>query len=45
LRRDVGEKRNANLQGSLLIDRNAFEAFKERFEPLAPDEERIEVTG
>jgi predicted kinase len=39
------EKRNANLQGSLTIDRNAFEGFKERFEPLAPDEARIEITG
>jgi predicted kinase len=37
------EKRNSNLQGSLLIDRNAFEVFKERFEPLDPDEARVEV--
>ena len=39
------EKRNANLQGSLLIVRNTFEVLKERFEPLAPDEARIEITG
>ena len=39
------EKRNANLQDSLLIDRNAYEAFKERFQPLDPDEARIEITG
>jgi predicted kinase len=38
------EKRNANLQGSLLIVRNTFEMFKERFEPLDPDETRIEIT-
>ena len=38
------EKRNANLQGSLLISRNTFEMFKERFEPLDPDETRIEIT-
>jgi len=38
------EKRNANLQGSLLIVRNTFEVFKERFEPLDPDETRIEIT-
>ena len=39
------EKRNANLQGSFLIDRNAFEAFKPRFEPLDPNEERIEISN
>ena len=39
------EKRNTDLQGSLLIDRNAFDAFKERFEPLDPDEVCIEVAG
>jgi predicted kinase len=38
------EKRNANLQGSLLIVRNTFEVLKERFEPLDPDEVRIEIT-
>ena len=38
------EKRNANLQGSLLIVRNTFDVFKERFEPLDPDETRIEIT-
>ena len=38
------EERNANLQGSLLIVRNTFEVFKERFEPLDPDETRIEIT-
>jgi predicted kinase len=36
-------RRNADLQGSLVIDRNAFEGFKERFEPLDPDEARIEI--
>ena len=39
------ERRNANLQGSLLIARNTFEVFKARFEPLDPDEPRIEITG
>jgi predicted kinase len=39
------EKRNANLQGSLLIVRNTFEVFKERFKPLDPYEARIEITG
>jgi hypothetical protein len=39
------EQRNANLQGCLLIVRNTFEVLKERFEPLHPDEPRIEVTG
>jgi predicted kinase len=39
------EKRTADLQGSLLIDRNSFEVFKVRFEPLDPDEERIEITS
>ena len=38
------EKRNADLQGSLLIVRNAFEVLKERFEPLDPEEARIEIT-
>lgn len=38
------EKRNANLQGSLLIVRNTFEMLKERFEPLDPEEARIEIT-
>ena len=37
------EKRNSDLQGSLLIDRNAFEVFKARFAPLDPDEARVEV--
>jgi predicted kinase len=32
------EKRNSNLQGSLLIVRNTFEVLKKRFEPLDPDE-------
>ena len=36
-------RRNTDLQGSLVIDRNAFEGFKERFEPLDPDEARIEI--
>jgi predicted kinase len=39
------ERRNANLQGSLLIVRNTFEVFKALFEPLDPDEPRIEITG
>jgi predicted kinase len=39
------EKRNANLQGSLLIDRNAFQVFKVRFEPLDPDEARVEISN
>ena len=39
------EKRNANLQGSLLIVRNTYEVLKERFEALGPDEQRIEITG
>jgi predicted kinase len=39
------EKRNTNFQGSLLIVRNTFEVLKERFEPLDPDEARIEITG
>ena len=38
------EKRNADLQGSLLIVRNTFEVLKERFEPLDPEEARIEIT-
>ncbi len=38
------EKRNTNLQGSLLIVRSTFQVLKERFEPLDPDEERIEIT-
>ena len=37
------EKRNTNLEGSLLIVRNTFEVLKKRFEPLNEDEERIEV--
>lgn len=39
------EKRNTNLQGSLVIDRNAFEVFKARFQPLDPDDARTEITG
>lgn len=39
------EKRNANLQGSLLIVRNTFDVLKERFEPLDPDEACIEMIG
>jgi hypothetical protein len=37
------EKGNADLQGSLLIVRNTFEVLKERFEPLDPEEARIEI--
>jgi predicted kinase len=36
------EKRN-DLEGELLIVHSTFEALKDRFEPLDPDEERIEV--
>ena len=39
------EKRNTDLQGSFLIDRNAFDAFKERLEPLDPDEAHTEIAG
>jgi len=39
------DKRNADLRGSLLVDRNAFEVFKTRFEPLDPDEARIEIAS
>jgi predicted kinase len=39
------EKRNANLQGSLLIVRNTYEVLKVRFEPLDSEEARIEITG
>ncbi len=34
-------KRNENLRGSLLIDDHAFELFKQRFEPLAEDEDHV----
>lgn len=37
------DKRNAHLDGSLLIVRNIFEMLKSRFEPLADDEDRTEV--
>jgi predicted kinase len=37
------EKRNADLEGGLLIVRDTFEALKDRFEPLDPDEQCIEV--
>ena len=37
------ERRNRDLDGSLLIVRNTFEVLKARFEPLGDDEERIEV--
>ena len=39
------EKRNANLQGSLLIVQNTYEVLKGRFEPLGPDEQCIEIAG
>jgi predicted kinase len=39
------EKRNADLRGSLYIARNTFEVLKSRFEPLASDEECIEIAG
>jgi predicted kinase len=38
------ERRNADPQGALFIARAAFETLKDRFEPLDPDEERIEIT-
>lgn len=38
------EKCNADPQGGLFIARATFEALKDRFEPLDPDEERIEIT-
>jgi predicted kinase len=37
------EQRNRNLVGDLFINREAFEAFKARFEPLGGDEQRVEV--
>jgi predicted kinase len=37
------EKRNADLSGSLFISRATFETLKDLFEPLGPDEERIEI--
>jgi predicted kinase len=37
------EKRNAFLDASLYIAPNTFEILKSRFEPLQPDEDRIEV--
>jgi predicted kinase len=39
------DKRNAQLDGSLLIVRNTFEMLKSRFEPLADDEDRTAVTN
>lgn len=36
-------KRNTALDGSLFIARNTFELLKGRFEPLAHDEERVDV--
>ncbi|MBR0779676.1 ATP-binding protein [Bradyrhizobium diazoefficiens] len=38
------EKRNAHLDGSLLIVRNTFDMLKIRFEPLGDDEDRTEVS-
>lgn len=37
------DKRNAHLDGSLLIVRHTFEMLKSRFEPLGDDEDRTEV--
>ncbi|MBR0835765.1 ATP-binding protein [Bradyrhizobium manausense] len=37
------DKRNAHLDGSLLIVRHTFEMLKSRFQPLGDDEDRIEV--
>ncbi len=39
------EKRNTDLQGSLVIVRNTFEVLRGRFQPLDPDEARIEIAG
>ena len=39
------EKRNIDLQGSFVIDRNAFDLLKKRFEPLDPDESVIDIVG
>lgn len=41
------EKRNKDLQGSWLIDRNAFDTLKQLrgFDPLGPDEPHILVTS
>jgi predicted kinase len=38
------ERRNADLSSGLFIARNTFEVLKSRFEPLAYDEEYVEVT-
>ena len=37
------ERRNLDLGGSLLITRNTFEVLRTRFEPLEPDEARIDA--
>jgi predicted kinase len=37
------EARNSSLGDSLLITRNTFEVLRGRFEPLADDEERVEI--
>ena len=39
------EKRNTELRGSLYISRATFEMLRGRFEPLASDEECIEIAG
>lgn len=39
------DKRNAHLDGSLLIVRHTFEMLKSRFQPLGDDEDRIEVSS
>jgi predicted kinase len=39
------EHRNRNLDGSLFVSRNTFAVLKGRFEPLADEEERIEITA
>ncbi|MGJ4929782.1 AAA family ATPase [Bradyrhizobium sp. HKCCYLS2038] len=38
------DKRNAHLDGSLLIVRHTFETLKSRFESLQDDEDRIEIS-
>jgi predicted kinase len=35
--------RNLDLQNNLFIARNTYEILKDRFEPLDPDEDRIEI--
>jgi hypothetical protein len=43
--RGGASKRNTDPQGSLYIARNTFEMLSHHFEPLARDEEWIEIVG